>query len=117
MIKIFSIDDRIKQIVSTKNKYEKVKMLNQFDSKTLEKIRQPIMKYVGEFCHFCTNEITKEDTILPNIVYDSTQGHIAHGDCLNYCLKKHPDIPLSQLEGSIKKEKVDDIIHGLYKNN
>lgn len=107
---MFLIDPRIQEevisITQEKSYQQRIKLLNNFDSKFLDEIRKPVIKYVGEKCFFCNNEITKEDTILPNVIYDSHKNHISHGNCLNYAKLHYNNIPISQMGGMIIRTKV-----------
>lgn len=60
---------------------------------------------IGEKCFFCKHEITKRDVTPPNQVYDSQLGHTCHGKCLDYIIKKYPQVPMNQLEGQIVRVK------------
>lgn len=87
--------------------------LTQVEKDNLRKINTDSSAYhhVDEKCFFCNSKITKNDITPPNQVYDTQNGEIvSHGKCLEYVLKKYPQVPISQLEGQIVRIKVDQSV-------
>lgn len=112
MSSIDSLDDRLKRL-GMNDLYDKVdrskySSLSEHDKQLIRKIHPDSDAYqnLDQKCVFCSSKITKKDMTLPNIVYDSAAG-AAYGDCLQFVLKKYPDIPVNQLEGKIARIRVE----------
>jgi len=105
LTKINSLRHNIGQMSSIDKRIE---ALCNLDSKTLQSIRVPIhADREDEKCFLCNGKITKQDSILPNVVFESIMGHVSHGECLEYAQKKYPNIPITQLERKIVRIKVE----------
>lgn len=73
-----------------------------------KKPHQDSMAYqlVGKKCVFCRDTITNKDVMPPLGCYENTDGDPAHHTCLQYAMKKYPDVPLDHLKGKIQRTLV-----------
>lgn len=71
----------------------------------------PIMmfsdQWIDKRCYFCHSKFTKQDASKPGYILVSTLDHAAHQDCLEFIIQKHPMVPISKLENSISRVRVD----------
>ncbi len=104
------INDRITPIRYTHSPNEWANMPQKIKD-SLQKINKDSDAYhhQDEKCYFCNLKITKNDTIPPNIVYESGKNkeNVSHGRCLEYVTKKYPLVPFTKLQGKIVGTKVN----------
>lgn len=88
---------------------DRLRQLTEEQKITARKIDPDSAAYalVGKKCFFCGTFITRSDITPPNECFESSQDHITHGNCLNYVLKKFPDVPMLQLENKIVRMRVE----------
>ena len=67
----------------------------------------PAYANIGKKCCFCRETFKKEDCVFPNKIMDSqTMEYSAHGNCLDYVMKKYPNVPINDLHGKIQRVRV-----------
>ncbi len=92
---MFSVDEKIKMSRMTLEERIKYRKINSDSS---------AYSHIDEKCDLCNTKITKEDVTLPNQVFEN-KNYVVHGNCLEYCLKKYPRVPFTDLMGKIVRVK------------
>lgn len=90
-------------ISSIAKEYSRFRLLSDKDKEIARKIsnESPAYACIGKKCVFCKEFITKYDITAPNMVMESLNGNVAHGQCMDYCVLKHPDKSVSEMEGKV----------------
>ena len=87
-------------------KFEEYKNMSQ-KLKDLEKkldTDSDAYSHIGKKCVLCREVIVKHDVQSPNFIMQNNNGpEVCHAQCMDYCIKKYPNVSMTELYGKIRR--------------